>query len=156
MPKVSQFTSPKVDISDALSEKDKVKFTVHTRTGHHLISFSSFLTRNAEPSHHIPYQRLAFFISNATYPGMPEFAKSEFSVIRLHEVKTMRKIRKQQWEKFFSERGVKNIPNALPVPRTSSGYMMWYKKIYNMQGSSFRQRWGWHLYWIIHWCIHRD
>jgi len=38
-----------VDISDALSEKDKVKFTVHTRT------------------------------------GMPEFAKSEFSVIRLHE-----------------------------------------------------------------------
>ena len=90
------FTSPKVDISDALSEKDKVKFTVHTRTGHHLISFSSFLTRNAEPSHHIPYQRLAFFISNATYPGMPEFAKSEFSVIRLHEVKIMRRIRKEQ------------------------------------------------------------
>ena len=51
------FTFPKVDISDALSEKDKVKFTVHTRTGHHLISFSSFLTMNAEPSHHIPYQR---------------------------------------------------------------------------------------------------
>ena len=24
---------PQVDISDALSEKDKVKFTVHTRTG---------------------------------------------------------------------------------------------------------------------------
>ena len=90
------FTSPKVDISDALSEKDKVKFTVHTRTGHHLISFSSFLTRNAEPSHHIPYQRLAFFISNATCLGMPEFAKSEFSVIRLHEVKIMRKIGKQQ------------------------------------------------------------
>ena len=87
------FTFPKVDISDALSEKDKVKFTVHTRTGHHPIKF---LSRNAKPSHHIPYQRLAFFISNATYPGMPEFAKSEFSVIRLHEVKIMRKIRKQQ------------------------------------------------------------
>lgn len=39
-----------MDISDALSEKDKVKFTVHTRT------------------------------------GMAEFAKTEFSVIRLHEV----------------------------------------------------------------------
>jgi len=38
-----------VDISDALSEKDKVKFTVHTRT------------------------------------SMPEFAKNEFSVTRLHE-----------------------------------------------------------------------
>ena len=87
------FTSPKVDISDALSEKDKVKFTVHTRTGHHPIKF---LSRNAKPSHHIPYQQLAFFISNATCPGMPEFAKSEFSVIRLHEVKIMRKIRKQQ------------------------------------------------------------
>jgi len=41
--------SLQVDISDALSEKDKVKFTVHTRT------------------------------------GMAEFAKAEFSVIRLHE-----------------------------------------------------------------------
>jgi sorting nexin-5/6/32 len=38
-----------VDISDALSERDWVKFTVHTRT------------------------------------SMPEFAKGEFSVIRLHE-----------------------------------------------------------------------
>ena len=40
-------------------------------------------------------------------PGMPEFAKSEFSVIRLHEVKIMRKIRKQEWDKFYSERGWK-------------------------------------------------
>ena len=75
-----------------------MKFTVHTRTGHH--SFK-FLSRNAKPSHDIPYQQLAFFISNATCPGMPEFAKSEFSVIRLHEVKIMRRIRKQQWENFI-------------------------------------------------------
>ena len=65
------------------------------------VSISSFLARNAEPSHDIPYQCSAFFISNATCPGMPEFAKSEFSVIRLHEVKIMWNIRKQQWEKFF-------------------------------------------------------
>ena len=38
-----------VDISDALSERDWVKFTVHTKT------------------------------------SMPDFAKTEFSVIRLHE-----------------------------------------------------------------------
>ena len=63
--------------------------------------------RIAEPSHVIPYQCSAFFISKATCPGMPEFAKSEFSVIRLHEVKIMRKIRKQEWAKFFSERGWK-------------------------------------------------
>ena len=110
------------------------KIGIFYRYGYNEIT--TFWDPCAEPSHHIPYQRLAFFTSNATYPGMPEFAKSEFSVIRLHEVKTMRKIRKQQWENFF----LKNIPHTLPVPRTSSGYMMWYKKIYNMRGSSFRQR----------------
>ena len=68
--------------------------------------------KNRSPSHHswqgmlshpmtfhISVQRSSSAMRLA--PGMPEFAKSEFSVIRLHEVKIMWNIRKQQWEKFF-------------------------------------------------------
>ena len=58
-------TPLQVDISDALSEKDKVKFTVHTR----LVTRALLLRDDADRCR----------------TGLPNFQKSEFSVIRLHE-----------------------------------------------------------------------
>ena len=56
-----------VDISDALSEKDKVKFTVHTKVC-------------------CCCQLLPLFLNYVvSQTSLPEFQKAEFSVVRQHE-----------------------------------------------------------------------
>lgn len=60
-----------VDISDALSEKDKVKFTVHTKVMFYMIYI-------------LPCDGLSnWYVSLQT--TLPDFLKPEFSVVRQHE-----------------------------------------------------------------------
>lgn len=59
-----------VDISDALSERDKVKFTVHTKVSWQVVHFVYFLLTVS----------LLFCQSS-----LPDFKKTEFSVVRQHE-----------------------------------------------------------------------
>ena len=62
-----------VDISDALSEKDKVKFTVHTKVSIHFVYIKYFCQ-----------------ICNTNWnccsqTALPEFQKTDFTVVRQHE-----------------------------------------------------------------------
>ncbi|MEQ2305080.1 Sorting nexin-6, partial [Ameca splendens] len=66
-----------VDISDALSERDKVKFTVHTKVRH-----TSVYSNLSLLLYSLDVEVIYFLFPQST---LPNFKQNEFSVVRQHE-----------------------------------------------------------------------